>query len=189
MLALLLFVIFTSIIGFSVIFGLALVVVGLIWMPFAAFISWRIAKGRALPPTRYAIAGAIYYALFLFPWFYLVATQRGKSVSNGILRLAYILLYAIWMIGPIFSVASSYGIDTSIPDHPIYGTDDYEQHGIVLGSLALMLFAWILSLVNLLRHYYGRAKVNPVLNWNYLAPPALFLVSVVAVYPLMYMFL
>ena len=71
---------------------------GLVLSPFAAIRMFRMAGDRELDPTRYAILGAVYSILFVFPWLYLSATVRGRSFPiSGVL----FVLYVAWLIGPI----------------------------------------------------------------------------------------
>ena len=73
---------------------------GLIWAPFAALITWNLARRRQLDGVRYALAGLASSVLLLVPWLLLLSAQR-KGVSDSSVRLSYVLLHLGWLLGPI----------------------------------------------------------------------------------------
>ena len=81
--------------------ALGLVVLGAIWAPFAALICVLIARSRGFSPYRYAVAGMVYSVLFFLPWVYLVTRMCRRSVSIMLIRLVYVLVYGVWLLGSI----------------------------------------------------------------------------------------
>ena len=71
-------------------------VLGLLWSPCAATISWRLARNRGLHGLGYAFAGAVYSALFLGPWLYLTMRLVGKTPPRWMIGFSYFLLYLVW---------------------------------------------------------------------------------------------
>ena len=71
-------------------------VLGLLWSPIAATISWRLARNRGLHGLGYAFAGAVYSALFLVPWLYLTMRLVGKMPPIWMIGFSYFLLYLAW---------------------------------------------------------------------------------------------
>ena len=80
-------------------------VLGLLWSPFAAAISWRLARNRGLHGLGYAFAGAVYSALFLGPWLYLTMRLVGITPPRWMIGFSYILLYLVWS-APIYYVGT-----------------------------------------------------------------------------------
>lgn len=71
-----------------------------VWAPFGALVCSLIAWRRGLSPYRYAVAGAVYSALFFLPWVYLAARMLGWVVPKPLAALPYVVLYAAWLQGP-----------------------------------------------------------------------------------------
>ena len=76
---------------------LIVITLGVVWAPFAALICGIIAAVRGSNPFSYAIAGAVHSALFILPWFYLVARMFGLSIPWPMTALATIVVYAAWI--------------------------------------------------------------------------------------------
>ncbi len=91
--------IFTVILANAVLVGLA--AVGLLWMPFGAFIYAREGRRKGQNPIRYAMAGAICSLLFYVPWLYVKKWIENKPVPHKNVIWAYAFLYLIWLFGPI----------------------------------------------------------------------------------------
>ena len=157
---------------FTVLIAMTLSYVGLALSPFAALVSRRMAQDRGMPPNRYTIAGALYSSLALFPWFYLIAYQYGKPVPNSIVRLCYVFLYAVWLVGPIMGlgVLLMFEIDTPRSQSHIVA--------VHIGAVVLMIIAWTISLTKLLVVDYVSSKRHSVFNWNYLLPVVFFVASI-----------
>ncbi len=77
--------------------------IGFVWIPFGTTICVLVAKQKNLNVSTYGWAGATYSALFLVPWIYLILRMCGLSMSNGMIYLAYALLYAVWVFAVVMS--------------------------------------------------------------------------------------
>lgn len=76
--------------------------VGLIWAPFAAITCILIAHSKSLNVIRYGVVGAVYSAAFILPWIYLTLRMFGVRTKRGIVLFVYCALYiCVWMPGPI----------------------------------------------------------------------------------------
>ena len=78
-----------------------LAAVGLLWMPFGAFIYAKEGKKRGHSPIRYAVSGAICSLLFYIPWLYVKKWIENKPVPHKNIIWAYAFLYLAWISGPI----------------------------------------------------------------------------------------
>lgn len=81
-----------------------LVVASLLWAPFAAAICGRIARKNFLDPEphKYTKAGLICSCCLFGPWVYLVSRMRGKPLADGLVIVAYFMLFPLWMFGTFF---------------------------------------------------------------------------------------
>ena len=99
----------TTLVGGIVIYGSLVVLLvqsqlaylGLLWSPFAALISWRLARRRGLGGARPVVAGAAYSVFLLVPWVLLLVVLLGRRLPRSVVTLLFILLYSAWLIGPI----------------------------------------------------------------------------------------
>lgn len=73
-----------------------LLILGVLWTPFAVFICRRIAHARGLDVDSYGGAGAGYSALFFLPWIYLVVRMLDRNPPSVLIRASYVLLYVCW---------------------------------------------------------------------------------------------
>ncbi len=78
-------------------------VLGVPASPVAALYCAIKARQRGWNVGRYALAGAISSALFFWPCVYLIFRINGKKVSLVFVRLFFILIFFIWMLGPVLS--------------------------------------------------------------------------------------
>ena len=90
-----------------------LAAIGLLWSPVAAYTCARVARSKGVDARRYAIAGAIYSILLFLPWIYLWSKLRNKPLRGITVAIGYVLLYALWLIGPISFMAILAGSDQS----------------------------------------------------------------------------
>ena len=74
-----------------------LMVIGLLWTPFAALICLAIARVRRLEGEGYVKAGALYSLLFLLPWVWLVLRMMGVPVPAMVARVGYAVMYGLWL--------------------------------------------------------------------------------------------
>ena len=88
-----------------------LAVLGLTWALFGGLLCARAARARELNAWRYAITGAAYSLLFFLPWIYLWSKLRNKPLRLSTITGGYLLIYALWILGPItgFGISGSYG--------------------------------------------------------------------------------
>lgn len=85
----------------AVLWTLILILMGLLWAPFAAVICAVIAFRRGLNPWFYAWKGMGHSVQLFLPWFYLVKRMRGRSFHRRTVVGNYASLYAVWLFGPI----------------------------------------------------------------------------------------
>ncbi len=99
--------------------SLLLLVFGVLWSPFAALLSAKIASARGMASGRMAETGAKWSLPFFFPWIYLLLRIFGKRVSDKVVVGAYIVLYLACLLGPIlFNVllaGAIYDIQSNFP--------------------------------------------------------------------------
>ena len=81
--------------------GIGLLLMGLLWAPFAALICGYIARKKNANATEYAWTGAKSSSLQLLPWIYLVSQMRDRPLSNRWVKAGYVLVYGLWIIGPL----------------------------------------------------------------------------------------
>ena len=109
--------------------------IGVICVPFAAYLTYRRAGQHDFEPVRYAFIGALYSMLLLLPWFLLVGKLSGRYPSTG---WALSTLYFSWLFGPItftfFSVE-------------ILDKEGFVDPLLIFTAGCLMLFTWIGSLI------------------------------------------
>ena len=136
--------IFFSAVFFPLLIAWPSFALGLLWAPFGALVCARMAQSRGLNRRRYAVAGAVYSILFLWPWIYLIARMHNKGVPGLPVRAAYIILYCIvWPLATLSVVLPALGAE---PLRPFLL--------VVLPSV----LTWFLSLKNLIG--WGRS------NWQ-----------------------
>ena len=76
--------------------------IGIVWSPVGALLCGIAARKRGLSTARYAIAGAFYSALFILPWIYFMLRLLNRKAPNDLVYLGYIIIYAAWVLCPIF---------------------------------------------------------------------------------------
>ena len=133
-------------------FGFFVVFACLVWSPFAAVITWRIARRQGLDGGRYALMGAASSIFMLLHWPLLVVTLLTTRVPVWTTRLCYIMLYVVWLLGPImfwgqfiarfdylmtFGVGAGSGVVDLEPPLPLPA----------YGGFALLIVAWLASAV------------------------------------------
>ena len=75
-----------------------LVVLSILWMPFAAATCAMIARERGLSAGRYSLLGGLYAFLFMVPSFYLIVRMFGRLPSHRIVTAFYVVLYLYWLV-------------------------------------------------------------------------------------------
>ena len=124
-------------------------VLGLVWSPFAALITRRLALRRGLDGGRYALAGAAYSVFLMFPWLLLVITMIRVRLPRSVVLWSYVLLYLVWLVGPIIfwgqfvahiGYVMTFGLGGGLsenlkPDDPL----------VAYGVFAVMILMWVVS--------------------------------------------
>ena len=75
-----------------------LVVLSILWMPFAAATCAMIARERGLSAGRYSLLGGLYAFLFMVPSFYLIVRMFGRTPSHRVVTAFYVVLYLYWLV-------------------------------------------------------------------------------------------
>lgn len=113
----------------TIAFGLSITGLGVLWAPAGSLICGLIAYRRRLGVGQWMGRGLVGSLLFLFPWFYVVASVSGLRVSLPVKRAEYALVYLAWLVGPIgltFNlvigslVAQWQGISDGFLEYPIF---------------------------------------------------------------------
>ena len=85
-----------------------LMVIGLLWTPFAALICLAIARARRLEGEGHGKAGALYSLLFLLPWVWLVLRMMGVPVPAMVARVGYAVMYGLWLCAAALLIAGAF---------------------------------------------------------------------------------
>lgn len=116
---------------------------------------------RGLIAARYCIMGAFYSMLLVAPSVYLFFRLRDMQVPGGLVRLVYVLLYVVWLFGPITALLALFllGYQASFVFEerlPFVGeglANSSSSEGYLLGILGIFLvinvIAWWRSLHDL----------------------------------------
>ncbi len=121
---------------FALVAALALAQLGVMGAPITGLISGLIARKKGLSFWRYAGFGAVYSALFLFPWFYLLLRQLSMTPPRFLIRAAYVVLYGvIWPSTTIMSCTVQASPDTSAP-----------ASTLLSAIMLVSMLGWIVSL-------------------------------------------
>ena len=83
---------------FTLFIVMPLVVLSILWMPFAAATCAMIARERGLSAGRYSLLGGLYAFLFMVPSFYLFVRMYGRTPSHQIVTAFYVVLYLYWLV-------------------------------------------------------------------------------------------
>ncbi len=146
---------------------------GLLWSPFAALISWHVARRRGLNERRHALAGAAYSVFLLLPWILLLVELLGRRVPWFAVLLSYVLLYFVWLSGPVWFWANYHAAFYGLELYFVIGGSYASQQNSLLvgyGVIALMLILWFGSGINLIRKWNPHGNVVTI---NYIIPFAL----------------
>ncbi len=152
----------------------------LLWVPIGSFISARFARAWGKPALHFVVTGASYSALFFLPWLYWVMRMHSRTVWKPAIWIAYFLVFAGWLLGPIPMTIVLAGLS--------YGASEGKFFALLFaGGFLAMGIAWCSSLFMLILRVYqssGRStstvsskpQDSPI-DKVYLAPFALFLAS------------
>ena len=126
----------------------AMAAMGVLWAPVGCLSCGLIAYRRGLRVKLWMGRGLVGSALFLFPWFYVVASVSGLGFSSLLKRAEYALVYLAWMVAPIglmitlvigSFVAQWQGTPDSFSEHPAY-------FSFLIAVTIANLYTWFMSL-------------------------------------------
>ena len=121
---------------------------GVLWAPVGCLSCGLIAYRRGLRVKLWMGRGLVGSALFLFPWFYVVASVSGLGFSSLLKRAEYALVYLAWLVAPIglmitlvigSFVAQWQGTPDSFSEHPAY-------FSFLIAVTIANLYTWFMSL-------------------------------------------
>ncbi len=75
-----------------------LAVLGCVWAPIGAFITYITVRGKEKRPVRHAFVAAVCSALFILPWVSLIVPSRFRSLATIIVIAC---AYVVWLTGPL----------------------------------------------------------------------------------------
>lgn len=144
-----------------------MIVAGLIWSPFAAVITAGVAyltrQAREETATSsiwgYALAGAIYSMLLIFPWIYMLSRMLGKPFPGFVVRIAYGMLYLI-----LFSISTGFAVLLIIAASIDWDKSRVFYFEVTYYALVgfAATYALAISISTLLRKHSLHKKVSPV---------------------------
>lgn len=126
----------------------AMAAMGVLWAPVGCLSCGLIAYRRGLRVKLWMGRGLVGSALFLFPWFYVVASVSGLGFSSLLKRAEYALVYLAWLVAPIglmitlvigSFVAEWQGTPDSFSEHPAY-------FSFLIAVTIANLYTWFMSL-------------------------------------------
>ena len=94
---------------------------GIGFSPLAAAICAVLAWRRGLSVKRYALMGGVYSLMFLAPSIYLIVRLAGRKPPTALIVVAYLVLMALWVAGPLVTPTAYLWVAFSLPD--VSGTD------------------------------------------------------------------
>ena len=122
--------------------------IGVLWAPVGSLICGLIASSRGLDVKLWMGRGLVGSVLFLYPWFYVVASVSGLQVSNPLKRAEYALVYLAWLFGPIglmsslvmsSLIAEWQGSPNAFSNYPVFYT-------VVIAVTIANVCTWYMSL-------------------------------------------
>lgn len=138
------------------------IVLGLIWAPLAAAISMKKARPLGLNPWKYAAYAFLFSVMFIVPWLYLDDSLssrkssgiRDDSLLGRVMRSSHVLLYGLWLMGPIAVHAF-----ITLAANPFADDGFQAQRVVSAGLTSVMLLAWFISLRQLNASNPGTSKL------------------------------
>ena len=82
-------------------FSLLVLAFGIVWSPFAALICAKAGSTVGTSVGSLARAGAVYSALFFFPWLYFLLRTLNRRIPDRVLVGTYAVLYLACLLGPV----------------------------------------------------------------------------------------
>ena len=150
-----------------------LLVLGVLWSPFAALSCAALGRREVMSKWSYAVEGLASSTALLAPWVYLVTRILGLRLPVGVVRAAYAVLYAMWLVcltlGGVFA-CGFFAIAIALRPEIMSAIWVFVLIGIsILAALTALALRW--SLRTLRRHHqeYGGPD-RPVVAFAYLQP-------------------
>lgn len=125
---------------------IGLIIVGLLWSPFAALICLAVARVRRLDGDGWGKAGALYSLTFFLPWVWLVLRMAGVPIPAVVTRAGYAVFYGLWALSCVFLVIAGVFLTAG------FGTEALRPDSTIVLSAGLFAGAvWFASLRRTLR--------------------------------------
>ena len=157
--------------------GFMVAPVGLVWSPFAALITSRMARNRGLDGGCYAIAGATSSVFLLLPWLLLVIGLRRGRLHPTALQYTYIFVHLVWLLGPIVMWGQYVlSLQSPTPDvvFPGAGGEGLEPPNLVeiYSLFGLMVAAWVVSACVTAKVWSSRfrGELQEIVGFRYIIP-------------------
>ena len=172
----------------TTIMGFMVAPVGLVWSPFAALITSRMACNRGLDGGRYALAGATSSIFLLLPWLLLVIGLRRGRLHPTALQYTFIFVHLVWLLGPIvmwgqFVTALEFLMTLQVG---VAQGQDLEPPNPVAAysGFGLIVTAWIVSACVTAKVWSSRFRgdIAEIVSFRYLTPFVGAWVCTLAVY-------
>ncbi len=145
---------------------------GLPMSPVAALYCAIKARQKGWNIGRYALAGTISSALFFWPWVYLVFRIHNRKVHLVFVRLFFVLMFIIWMVGPVglHLLFGFLGFLASISGRDETDIKYFTAMYICIGIINLIL--WIIARKNFpnLSDIYDGPAENIIPDRKYIRP-------------------
>ena len=157
------------------IMGVLVAPVGLVWSPFAALITSRMARNRELDGGRYALAGATSSIFLLLPWILLVIGLRNGRLHPTALQCMYIFVHLVWLVGPI-AVCGQFVASLDSLNTPVVFAEDVDTTPpnpvVVYSGFGLMVTAWIVSVCVTAKVWSSRfrGELEEIVGFRYMVP-------------------
>ena len=146
----------------------------LVLSPVGAVVAAVIAIRRGLGAMKYALVGLLYSMAFAIPFGYLVSRMTGGWHSAKAVWVVYVLLYLLWMCGP---VAGGYillwGVDTVTSVFLYEVSDDGfgSKSAWYIWLTLLNIISWFASLIWLIAGHFGSRPRDSILPSVYYVAP------------------
>ena len=156
--------------------GFMVAPVGLVWSPFAALITSRMARNRGLDGGRHALAGATSSIFLLLPWLLLVIGLRRGRLHPTALQYTYIFVHLVWLLGPIVmwgQFVASLEFLMSLEIGIAQGYDAEPPNPVAAyGGFGLIVTAWIVSACVTAAVWSSRFRggLGEIVGFRYLIP-------------------
>ena len=147
----------------------------LVWSPFGALITSRMARNRGLDGGRYALAGAASSIFLLLPWLLLVIGLRRGRLHPIALQYTYIFVHLIWLLGPV-AVCGQFVLSLESLTTPVVFAEDVDTEPpnpvVVYSGFGLMVTAWVVSACVTAKVWSSRFRgdLGEIVGFRYITP-------------------